>query len=263
MKSLFLKTLYDKRWFMIGWSFGMALLGFLMIIFYPAFTQDGGIDELVKNLPPALQGLVGDLANLKHMDSYIGSQLFEIRIPIFVSILSIILATSLTINEEEKGQLRTLLALPLSRTKVIFEKWLAMVTITFVVISATAIGLNIGLLIIHETVDPMVIIRLLAMTWLLCVSLATFVFGIGLATGKRALTMLLGVIMAIGSFLLTTFASSVEWLQPYEKISLLHYFPAVDIAKTGIEWGSASVLGVITLLALLLAVFCFRRRDVK
>ncbi len=263
MFNLFTKTIYDKRAFIIGWGLGLAFLGFLMMIFYPAFHQDSGIDELVKSLPPAFQGLVGDLANLKELPGYVGSQLFEVRIPIFVSILSIILAVGLTVAEEERGQLRTLLALPLSRSRVLTSKWLAIVAITFTTTCSTIVGMQIGLAVIGETLDPMVVIRLGAMTWLLSVSIATLVFGLGLASGKRALTMGVGVLAAVGSFILTTFAKSVDWLQPYEHASLLHYFPAATIAKTEIAMLDVIVLGGVTIFFLLLGVIIFRRRDVR
>jgi hypothetical protein len=93
--------------------------------------------------------------------------------------------------------------------------------------------------------------------------LATIVFGIGIATGSRGLTMGLGVLIAVGSFILTTFAKSVEWLRPYEKTSLLHYFPATTIAKTEIALSDVAVYGAIIIIMLLIGLIFFRRRDVR
>lgn len=262
MYNLFTKTLYDKRAFVVGWGLGLAFLGFLMMIFYPAFHQDMGLDQLISSLPPALQGLVGNLNDLKELPSYIGSQLFEVRIPIFVSILSVILAVGLTVAEEEKGQLRTLAALPLGRSRILIGKWLAIIAISFTATLATIVGIVIGLVTIGETLDPLVVLRLGAMMWLLSISLATVVFGIGLASGKRGLTMGLGVLIAVGSFILTTFAKSVDWLQPYEHASLLHYFPATVIAKGDIALLDVMVLSGVTLVFLLIGIIFFRRRDI-
>lgn len=263
MYNLLTKTLYDKRAFIIGWSIGLIFLGFLMMIFYPAFHQDNGLDQLVKSLPPAFQGLVGDLNNLKQLPSYLGSQLFEVRIPIFVSILSIILAVGLTVGEEEKGQLRTLLALPLSRSRILLTKWLAIVAISLITTLAVIVGVKLGLVVIHESLAIDVLLRVGAMTWLLTACLGTIVFGIGIATGSRGVTMGFGVLIAVGSFILTTFAKSVDWLQPYEKVSLLHYFPATTIAKTEINLIDAVVYGAIIAVMLVISIIFFRRRDVR
>jgi ABC-2 type transport system permease protein len=263
MYNLFTKTLYDKRAFIIGWGLGLIFLGFLMMIFYPAFHQDNGLDQLVKSLPPAFQGIVGDLNNLKQLPSYLGSQLFEVRIPIFVSILSIILAVGLSVSEEEKGQLRTLLALPLSRSHILLTKWLAIVVISLMTTLAVIVGVELGLLVIHESLAIDVLLRVGAMTWLLTACLGTIVFGIGIATGSRGVTMGLGVLIAVGSFILTTFAKSVDWLQPYEKASLLHYFPATTIAKTEINLTDVIVYGAIIVVMLAVSIIFFRRRDVR
>ena len=263
MFNLFRKTMYDKRAFIVGWSLGLAFVGYLMLIFFPAFHNDSGLDKLVGNLPPALKGLVGDLNNLKNVSSYIGSQLFDIRIPLFVSVISIILAVGLTVGEEEKGYIRTLLALPISRTKVLFSKFAAIIVIGFIVTIATDIGVWFGSVIIKENLDWTILLHLSLMMWLLTVCTTTIVMGIGLATGKRGLTMGSGVVIAVGSFILTTFAKSVDWLQSYEHISLFHYFPAADIANNGIALSDVIVLASITIVSLIIGIIFFRMRDVR
>jgi ABC-2 type transport system permease protein len=263
MYNLFTKTLYDKRSFIVGWSFGFIALSVLMLIFYPSFHQDNGLGELVKSLPPAFQSLVGDLNNLKTLPTYLGSQLFNVRIPIFISILSIILSVGLSVGEEEKGQLRTLAGLPLSRGRIFFNKWWVIVLICGVVTLATVAGITLGAMLIHETLDWAVLGRLSAVMWLFAICLATIVFAVGMATGKRGPTMAIGVVIAVGSFILTTFAAAVDWLQSYEKISLLHYFPAADIARSGIELRDVAVYAGLICVFIIIGIVGFRRRDIN
>lgn len=263
MRNLFTKTLYDKRTFILGWVLGMAFTGFLMTIFFPAFHQDSGLDQLIKNLPPAMQGLVGSLDNLKELPTYLGSQLFDIRMPIFLSVLTILLAVGLTVSEEDKGQLRTLIALPLSRTRILVVKWFVIVFICLLATLGVIGGIELGLLKIHETLDYQVLVRLGSMMWLLSIALATTIFSIGLATGKRGLTTGIGVIVTVGSFLVTTFSPSVDWLKDYDKFSFLHYFPAPEIAKGTVDPMNVTVYVGITIVFLVIAIIAFRRRDVR
>lgn len=262
MFNLLHKTLRERRFFILGWSLGLAFLGFVMTTFFTSFSG-GQIDGLLNSLPPALQGLVGNLQDWKQLPGYIGSQVFDIRLPIFASILSILLAVGLTVAEEDKGQLRTLIALPISRRKIIGAKWLAIVMVCLVASLAVIGGIELGVLAIGQTIDQMVLVRLGAFTWLLITALATFIFAVGSASGKRALTTGLGVIVAIGSFLMTTFSQSVSWLKDYEWLSFLHYFPAPDIAKGTIEWGNVLFYVVVIAASLVLAFIFFPRRDVK
>ena len=262
MFALLFKTLRDKRFFILGWGLGLAFLGFAMTSFFPSF--DGGqIDDLLKSLPPALQGLVGNLQDWRTLPGYIGSQVFDIRLPIFISILSILLAVSLTVGEEDKGQLRTLISFPISRRKIIAAKWLAIVVLCLAASIAPVIGVEVGLASIHESIDQMVLVRLVLFTWLLVTSLATFIFAIGLATGNRALTTGVGIIVAIGSFLVSTFSQAVSWLKDYDWLSIFHYFPATDIAKGTVEWNNTLFYICLLFIALFVAFLFFPRRDVK
>ena len=262
MFNLLRKTLRERRLFILGWSLGLGFLGFVMTCFFTSFNG-GQVDELMSSLPPALQGLVGDLQDWRQLPGYIGSQIFDIRLPIFASILAILLAVGLTVGEEDKGQLRTLIALPISRRSIIIAKWLSIVIICLVASIGTVLGVEIGLLVIGETLDQLVLVRLGLFTWLLITALATLIFAIGSASGKRALTTGLGIVVAIGSFLLSTFSQSVSWLKDYEWLSFLHYFPATDVAKGTVEWGNVVFYLVLIAASLLLAFIFFPRRDVK
>ena len=262
MFRLFLKTIRDKRYFILGWSLGMGFLAFVMSVFYPSFSG-GQIDSILDTIPAALQGLVGNLQDWRELPGYIGSQIFDIRLPIFISILSILLAISLTVTEEDKGELRTLVAQPISRRAIVLGKWLAIVTICLVASVASVLGVEIGLLAINESLDQTVLVRLGLFTWLLVTALASLIFAVGLATGKRSLTTAVAVIIAIGSFLMSTFSQAVDWLKEWDFVSFFHYFPATDIAKGTIEWMNVWVYVGITVTSLAIALLVFVRRDIK
>lgn len=263
IRSVYMKTLYDKRFFMLGWTIGLAAIAALLVSFYPAMHQDDSIGGLLKNMPAAFKGLIGNLSDLTHFDTYIASQLFDIRLPLIAGIMSIILGLGLSVADEEKGELRTTLSLPISRSKLLIERWFAMVT----VLAVTLIGLLIGIYAVIPFVDGATVeieevIRLVAMTGLMMVTFGTIPFAIGMITGKRSAAMAVSVLAIIGSFLLSTFGQAVDWLGDYEKFSLLHYFPAVDIVKNGINGKDAALLGAVTVILLLIAIVVFRRRDV-
>ena len=74
--------------------------------------------------------------------------------------------------------------------------------------------------------------------------------------------MAAGVIVVIGSFILTTFGQAVDWLASFERLSLLYYFPANDIMRDGVNWPDTAVLGVITVGLLAVSLAIFRRRDI-
>jgi ABC-2 type transport system permease protein len=263
MRSIYLKTLYDRRWFIFGWTAGFMAFAALMTSFFPAMHQDGALDALVANMPKAFEGLIGNLANLRDFPSYLASQLFDIRLPIIAGVMAIILGLGLSTSEEESGELRTLTALPISRTKLLLEKWLALCTIMFVSLFGLVAGVYAVLPFIGEaSIGVDVLARLLLMTWLLMVAFGTVAFASGMILGNRAAANAISILVIVGSFILSTFAQAVDWLEKFEPISLLHYFPAVDIANGSIELTDMLILICVTIVVLTASVIVFRRRDI-
>ena len=262
MFNLFTKALRDKRFFILGWTLGLAFLGFVMTSFFPSFNG-GQIDELLTTMPPALQGLVGEMQDWRELPGYIASQIFDIRLSIIIAVMAILLAIGLTVGEEDKGQLRTIISLPVSRRSVVTAKWLATVLISGLAVLGTVTGVIVGVLVIGESLDAMVLVRLGLLAWLMVAALATIILAVGLATGKRALTTVFALAVAIGGFLLTTFAQAVDWLEPFAPLSFFNYFPATEIANGAINWADVMFYGACTVIALAIAYIFFPRRDIK
>lgn len=263
MQSVFNKTLREKRGFLVGWGLGFLALAGLMVVFFPAMHTDGSLDALLKNMPAAFQGLVGDLANLKEFSTYLAAQMFDVRVQLLGGVMVIILALGLTVAEEESGRLRTVLSLPISRTSLFLQKWFAML----VIIAITTAMLGVGVLafqpFINEAIDLGVLARLLGMTWLLLSALGSIVYALGSATGLRSVAMPVGTLIVVGSFIITTFSAGVDWLKNYEQLSVFYYYPAVEIAKNNADVKDAFILLGIGLVPIIIGWLFFRRRDVR
>jgi ABC-2 type transport system permease protein len=265
MFNLFFKTMYDKRIFIIAWSISLAFFAYLMLLFFPAF-KDSGLDQLLAALPPelkSLKGLIGDIGALSTPSGYLAGQFFDIRMPMFISVFSVILAVGLSVKDEEDGYMRTLIALPLGRFKILLGKLISIIVICIVTNIFTVFGLYIGALAVNISLDWTVVLNLSLVMLLLSISMTTLFYCVGMATGKRGITMGVGIIVGAGSFLLTTFAKSVEWLKPYEDFSLFHYFPAAEIVKNGISVWDVIVLLSVAIISIVAASILFSRRDVR
>jgi ABC-2 type transport system permease protein len=112
------------------------------------------------------------------------------------------------------------------------------------------------------SIDASTLLHLVGMTWLIMITFGTVTLAAGFATGRRAVASALSIFVIIGSFILSTFGQAVDWLSDFEKFSLLHYFPAVDIAKGTIEMSNIVVLSAVTILFLVVVIVLFRRRDI-
>lgn len=263
MKNLVLKTLYDRRWFAIGWASAFFFMSLLVVLFYPSFSSSFQIDQMTANLPDALKGILGDVGNLKTIKGYLADQLYNIRIPLFMLIMAIVLGLGLSVSDEESGKLRTLLSAPISRSKVLLSRLLSAVLIIGFISIATTIATYLGILLIHESAPHLVIWQLCALSWLFGSVAVSIVIGIGMATGIRSLTTGISLFITIGSFILSTFGAAVSWLQPYEKYSLLHYYNATGLVKNSFNLSDITVLASVLFISTVIGLISFRTRDVQ
>lgn len=262
MKTLFGRTIYEKRWFLAGWSLAFSVMTVLILMFYPSFSDGGGFDEVAKSLPSQLQGFIGDPDVFKTVSGYIASQVYDVRMSLMLIIMTLVLATGLTVKEEENGDLRTTTMTSLSRTRIVLEKFAAAVCIIIGLNLITSLSIYIGLISLGETSPHQLIWQLFALSCLFGATAFAIPYSIALATGKRSITMVIGLIVAIGSYILSTFARSVDWLKNWDKVSLIHYFNTASVREGSFNGTDALMLLLIGFTLLALAIVAFRSRDI-
>lgn len=260
-RSVWMKTLYEKRWMMLFWGLGVAAMALLMMGFYHSFSQ-GGFDDALKNLPKSFQSLVGNLASLKTVPGYVAQQVFALRVPLLMLIMGAMLFTGLLAGDENDGTLQTLLAQPVSRGRVFMEKFLAGMLISFVISLGALIGVLIGLLIIHEQMGFIRLFEAVVGVWLLTLVFGAVGFALGAITGKRGIAGSLTGLFTFGSYLITSFAPNVSGLAGIEKFSPFHYYNNPAIAEYGLDTGNVLVMVSATLVLLAVAFVIFNRRDI-
>jgi len=262
MRTLLSKTLYDKRWFILGWSLILVFTIGFTVAFYPSFTEGGTFEQLSKTVPSQLQGFIGDEQSFGTIQGYIAEQLYNFRVPIMVMIMALILAQGLTVSEEERGTLRTLASLPLSRTRILWERWIAGVIIFAIVTLLGVLTAWLSSLGVNESLSFDFLWQTTALSWLFGIAAFSLMYAVGTATGSRAVTMTAGLIIIMGGFILTTFGASVDWLKDWQILSLMHYANTDSILKGSLDRLNVWILLLLSALSMLIATILFRRRDI-
>ncbi len=78
------------------------------------------------------------------------TQLYDIRVPLFLMIMALVIAQSLSIGDEERGDLKAVLATPLSRTRIALERWLGVAILVLIINLGTVAATYTGLFTINE-----------------------------------------------------------------------------------------------------------------
>lgn len=257
MRNFFLKTIYQKRHLLLFWLIGIAFISWVTVSVYSSF-QSVDYAQLFKSLPPALQKIAGDAAAQKTVDGYVRQQIFALRLPMLLIILSISLLVGLTGGDEQRGLLETQLALPVSRTRLLLQKLAAGLVIICLASLGSIVGIAGGLALQGETFSLVSVLRYLLNCIAVAVAYGMVACTLAAVTGRRGLALGVGSGFAFVSYLVNSMAPSVSSLEPLDKLTFFHYYQ-----NNPLELSNAAVLVAAIVILVMVSVIGFARRDVR
>lgn len=259
-RSVFLKTLYDKRWFIFGWSVGvMAMLGFTAV-FFPTF-RDSGFEEIMNTIPPALKNMMGEMSEYGNFPGYVASAVYGLRAQMLFIPLAIILGYSLGISDEANGRLYQLLAQPISRRRILLEKYVAGLVVLFVIIAMCALAVGAVAVFVNEPVPVELLAKISAMTMLFSTAIYSLTYALGKAFGRKSIALFVPLAWVMFSVLSDAFSSQVDWLKNADYASFMRYYHTSELLRDPIDMVNVVVLVGVSLFFLLVAMVGFPARD--
>ena len=259
------KELQD-RWLSLVVYCGIALAFLtLYISLFPSLKRQA--QELLRvfqSMPPAvLEVFGGDQNSFTSLERYLAVEFYSLTWPLMAVLLALTRASRGLAGEVEQGTMGSLLALPLSRTRLFWSKYAAglLAQLLFVVCSVVAIMPLASLGGISLQGDKV------GSLTLICVAFSTTVYSLG--TLCSAWMSDRGRVMAVagGGMLIMYVLNVMSKLKPevdwLANVSLFHYFEASQtLAKGGVDGLSLGILAGVSLAATLGAWVLFARRDI-
>jgi len=264
MRSVLTKTLRDSRRAFAWWAIGIAGLVALMVAVFPTVRDNEELNALVQEYPEALKGFIAFGGEVDYLSGagYLGSELFSFMVPLLFLIAAVGAGAGAIAGEEERGTLDLLLSAPVSRARVALEKLAAMTLevagLGAVLFACLAAGAPL--------VDMEVGVGDLAAACVAAVALALvfggIAFGLGAATGRRALAIGVAVAAAVVTYVVNGLAPLVPAFDAIRELTPFFQYAAGDPLRSGLDvprvlllLGAGAVFGAAGLVA-------FTRRDV-
>jgi ABC-2 type transport system permease protein len=259
LKTIFLKTLFEKRWMIFWWTLSSVALTIFIVLFFPTLKDSFG--QAVKDIPESMRALIGNAEDYQILGGYITIQVFQqmIFLPI---ILGVILATGLLAGDENEGTLQTLLTYPISRTKIYLHKLAASGAIVGIVTFGFFLGSWVGALLIHEPLDLWRLLQATWMAWIVGMTISLIGFALAAIAGKRGLAGSLAGAYAFVMYVISSLVESVKALRPVDYLSPFHYFNHPSPLKAGFDPSDMSVLLAACVVCVALGCLVFIRRDI-
>jgi ABC-2 type transport system permease protein len=258
--NVFLKTLYDLRRSLVGWSIGIVTLVALMAAIWPTMRDMPDLEQFLANYPEAMQRLF-DLDAIATGAGFLNAELFSMLLPAMFIIYGIGRGAKLIAGEEADGTLDVLVVTPVSRTQVLLEKaaaltlavaGLGLVLLISVVVASPLADLGIGTRDAAIGALAMVLIGLLH---------GLLALAVGAATGRRSWALTVASTLAIASYLLHVVGALVESVEPWQPLS--PFTQAVETGPVGAELPLGFVWLALAAVALVVvAIPVFDHRDV-
>lgn len=79
---------------------------------------------------------------------------------------------------------------------------------------------------------------------------------------NRGLAIGVTILVFILSYLLNSFANLIDWLKPYQPLSIFKYYNAQDTLVHGVNYLYMAILFIVGFVFIPLSLYVFNRRDV-
>ena len=263
LSNILLKTLRDKRRSMLFWGIGLVALAIMIMSFLPTITNESeAIEAYIEILPEELMAAFGgDIADIATPEGFLNAELFFMMTPILFLVFTIGFGAGAIAGEEEQGTLDMLLANPLSRRRVVLEKFGALSIGIMLLAIVYWVGLAVGLAAVDSDINLLNVAAACFSAALLGIAFGTLSLAIGCATGKRNLAMAGTGGLAVVTYFLNALAPVIDFLEPFRGLSPFYYYIGGDPLYNGLNLGHATVLTGLTVVLLFVALITFERRD--
>ncbi len=261
--KIFVKTLKEKYRGIVLLSFIFFVFAVFVMTIYPVMGEDlGSFDELFEH--PAFSAFSKSIITMTSLEGFLVVELYQWGIEILLAGYTIFFAASLVAGEIEDKTIDLLLANPVSRTRVLLEKYFALIVMVLLVNIVLLAGVLAGAAYINEDINVtwLVYTHGLLMPFLLAVGSYTTMLSVVFDDARKAFSIGFGILM--GSFMVDSVSLMSEKYAFVAKVTLFHYFdPGKVLIFHEIEWGSHAILLAVAVILLGLAVIWFKRRDIS
>ncbi|MFE3290070.1 ABC transporter permease subunit [Rhodococcus sp. NPDC059234] len=243
------------------YALGMALYALIIVVLYPSFKNDTGLDELFSSNSTfgALFGIAGSLTS---PSGWLNANLYANFLPLIVLMVTIGYGASCIAGQDEDGTLALIATLPVSRRWIALQKAAAMVALSLPVPIVTGlcvvVGRGFGL-----DVDLWNLVGTTVGVVLLGLAFGLLAMVVAAAGASRGAAIGVASAVAAASYLVSSLAPAINWLHSAKYASLFYYAVGDNQLDEGLSWLALAVLLATTVVLLVATVIAFDSRDIR
>ncbi len=261
VSRIWIKTLSEHQVLLIVVAYVEFLIMGLLI--GPLYNWvDEFLVDMGRTFPEEILAMFGG-GDLSRPEGFYQIETFGMMAPIAVMVVTIAIGARALAGEEENRTMGLLLANPIRRSKIIYEKTGSMVLGAFVVGFATFAGVALGSVLGGLGMNIGNIAATSALVTLLGLAFGALALALSAATGSPRTAILGSTGVAIFLFVVNAFLPYSESFSGLAKWTPFYYYLTSDPLMNGMHWGHGGVLAALTVILVALSVPLFQRRDLR
>jgi ABC-2 type transport system permease protein len=261
LRNVFTKTIRDLRWPTFWVSLGCGAMTAYFAILFPTYSKIVDMESLLEKMGPAAQLLGASAGDANSLVGFLHIELFSMILPAALVAFAAGTASGFTAGEESRGTIDVLLSYPVSRRRVVLEKWLAVVLVCIVCAVVLWVFAIAGAAISASPLPPGPLAAALVMLVLLGLAFGDIALAISAFSGNRGAAIGVTVALMVAMYLVDALSSIVDGLATIRPLSVFRYYMGDDPLRNGVNAGDAVVLAGVAAVFLVVAIIAFERRD--
>lgn len=266
MNTIIRKELRERRFSLIAYSVASLAFLWLYISLFPSLhAQSASLTKLYESFPKGFSDAFGFDANfLATVQGYLAGEFYSLTWQLLVIIFMVSRAGSSIAGEIERGTIGTLLAQPLSRTRLFFSKYAASV-LSLLIFIAVSVLMAVPISMAYNIdVWSRHFLTLSLVSFLFAMAVYSFTLFLSALSSERSKVYgTLGGLLFV-MYVLNIVAGMRLSLKNLQYASIFHYFkPSEILVRNHVNLLDIAVFAGITVIFSTAAWFIFNKRDIS
>ena len=262
---IFWQSLKDRKTYLIAFCIGAALFLWMYIALFPSIRdQSANLMKLMESYPESfLKAFNIESLDYSNVENYLSSENFSFIWPLLIIFLGIAIGAAICAGEIEKGTIELLLAQPISRIRIFFEKYFAgfFSILIFDIVSIFAIIPFAAMYNVDYKLENFTTMAILGLLFALTIFSISALFSC-IFSDKGKVYFLSGGLLVV-MYVMNILASLKENIQDLKYFSFFYYFDASKaLNHNQIDILAWLVFGGTIILCILVAVIIFNKRNI-
>ena len=241
---------------------GLVVFAGMYIGTFPSIQTDIDLDQFIESLPEIFTELF-NLATMNTIEGFLAAELYSLGWTLLLGMYLAYSGGTLIAGDVDRKRMDLLLSLPLSRRRVVAEKFLSLLVPILGVNVVVPAAVLVGTTAVGYPIDPvnLAVVHLLSIPYLLSCAALGLVLSVVFSRVSVAQRGALVAIFALYLFESVVVVADVGWLGV---VAPMRYFaPTAVLVEGSYDWLGAAILLAATGLLVAASAAYFTRRDVQ